>query len=146
MDRKQFIQTCGAACLGLVSASTLFSGCASTKIIQAPINGSDLLLSLHHFVISDEKETTYKKYVMVHNEQLQYPVCVYRHAADQYTALFMRCTHQGSELQVFGDRLQCPAHGSEFDNKGLVMNGPAAQNLRTLPVQLEEQQLKISLK
>ena len=58
----------------------------------------------------------------------------------------MQCTHQGSQLQVFGDKLQCPAHGSEFSNQGLVQNGPADQTLRKFPVYIESDFLKISLK
>jgi len=58
----------------------------------------------------------------------------------------MRCPHQGEELQVFGDRLECPAHGSEFNNKGIVQNGPADSNLRTFPVTIINNQLNISLK
>jgi Rieske Fe-S protein len=58
----------------------------------------------------------------------------------------MRCTHQGTELQVFGDRLQCPAHGSEFTNTGMVQNGPADDPLRTFPVRIEANTLKIDLK
>lgn len=40
---------------------------------------------------------------------------------NKYHALWTGCTHQGTELQVFGDRLQCPAHGSEFANTGAVL-------------------------
>jgi Rieske Fe-S protein len=58
----------------------------------------------------------------------------------------MKCTHQGSELQVFGDALQCPSHGSEFDKHGGLLNGPADKPLRTFPVKIENDQLKISLK
>jgi Rieske Fe-S protein len=47
---------------------------------------------------------------------------------------------------VFGDRLQCPAHGSEFSNKGIVGNGPADTNLRTLPVTIQNDNIYISLK
>ncbi len=61
-------------------------------------------------------------------------------------ALLMRCTHQGTELQVFGDKLQCPAHGSKFANNGDVTNGPASSGLRTFPIVIDNQQLKVSLK
>jgi Rieske Fe-S protein len=57
----------------------------------------------------------------------------------------MKCTHQGTELQVFGDRLQCPAHGSEFTLDGNVKNGPADTALRTFPVIKENKTLKIDL-
>ena len=88
----------------------------------------------------------FKKYVIVQNDILQYPVCIYRFSVNDYAALWMRCTHQGTELQAFGDTLQCPAHGSEFTNKGFVQNGPADKKLRTFPVIIENNQLKISLK
>lgn len=60
--------------------------------------------------------------------------------------MLMSCTHQNAELQVFGDKLQCPAHGSEFDNTGRVLNAPADTNLRTFPVTVENNTIKISLK
>ena len=50
----------------------------------------------------------------------------------------MQCTHQGAELQASGDMLQCPAHGSEFNNKGTVTNGPADTDLRTFPVTVNQ--------
>ncbi|MBK8828174.1 MAG: Rieske (2Fe-2S) protein [Saprospiraceae bacterium] len=71
---------------------------------------------------------------------------MYRIEENKYNALWLECTHQGNEVQVFGDKLQCPAHGSEFSNSGLVTNGPADRNLRTFPVTIEGNYLKISLR
>ena len=64
----------------------------------------------------------------------------------EYSALWMKCTHQGTELHAFGDRLQCPAHGSEFTKNGAVQNGPAADPLRTFPVVVDSNVLKINLR
>jgi len=58
----------------------------------------------------------------------------------------MQCSHQGAELQASGDFLQCPAHGSEFDKKGVVTNGPANNNLRTFPVRANANELFIDLR
>jgi len=58
----------------------------------------------------------------------------------------MRCTHQGAELQASGDVLQCAAHGSEFNNRGMVRNGPAISNLRTFPVTVSQDQVFIDLR
>ncbi|GAW87970.1 hypothetical protein FPS14_contig00001-0044 [Flavobacterium psychrophilum] len=58
----------------------------------------------------------------------------------------MKCTHQGAELQAFGDKLQCAAHGSEFNNKGIVESGPASSDLKKFPIIIENNTLKISLK
>ena len=142
MERKEFLKTCGFACLGGLAITALLESCSGTKTIEGTISASDLVVLVSSFVHKD----IYKKYVVVHHEKLKYPICVYRFSDTQYVALLMRCTHQGAELQVFGDRLECPAHNSEFNNKGIVQNGPADSNLRTFPVTIINNQLNISLK
>lgn len=146
MDRKDFIKSCGFACMGSAGMATLLQSCAATKIASAKILGDDLVVPLANFETKAGSEKHFKKYVVVQNDLLQYPVCVYRISENEYTALWMQCSHQGAELQVFGDKLQCPAHGSEFDNKGGLQSGPADKKLRTFPVVIENTQLKISLK
>lgn len=146
MDRKNFIKTCGMACVGVGALSALLQSCGITKTITGSISDSDLMVALTDFETRAGNKIYYKKYVMVYNEKLQYPICVYRFDEKNYSALWMKCTHQGAELQVFGDKLQCPAHGSEFTNKGELASGPAALSLRSFLVTIEKNQLKISLK
>ena len=143
MERKDFLKTCGFACLSGSVFASLLESCGTNKIISGTIDHSDLVIPVSAF---QQGTSSFKKYVVVQHEQMKYPVCVYRSDNNQYTALFMRCTHQGAELQVFGDRLECPAHGSQFSNKGVVQNGPADTNLRTFPVTIQNDQLHISLK
>ena len=143
MQRKEFLKACGFACLGGGVLGSLLTGCAGTKMITGAIKDTDLVVPVAAFHTTED---TVRKYVVVHQEQLKYPICIYRFSDTEYTALFMRCPHQGAELQVFGDRLECPAHGSEFNNKGIVQNGPADTNLRMFPVTINGDQLKISLK
>ncbi|MEQ9403764.1 MAG: Rieske (2Fe-2S) protein [Cyclobacteriaceae bacterium] len=144
MRRKEFIRTCGFGCIGLLTGSSLLHGCASTKYINAPINGSFLEIPVSAFS-TDEEGNEYRQFVIVQNDQLQYPISVFRINRDSYQALYMRCTHQGTELQIFGDRLQCPAHGSEFKSNGEVQNGPADTNLRSFPITIQNNLLKIDL-
>ena len=146
MNRKEFIKTCSMACVGAGAFGTLLQSCGVSKILTGAIDESELIVSLADFETNAGREIHYKKYVIVNNEKLQYPICVYRFDATNFLALWLKCTHQGAELQVFGDKLQCPAHGSEFTNKGTVAGGPADVNLRTFPVIVEKNQLKISLK
>lgn len=146
MNRKAFIQQCGLTCLGTTAMAALLQGCTSTKLLTGKIAEDDLIVSLKDFETKAGNEVHYKKYIIVHNDILQYPICVYRHSENDYSALWMRCTHLGAELQVFGDKLQCPAHGSEFSSKGQVQNGPADTQLRSFPIVIENYQLKISLK
>lgn len=87
-----------------------------------------------------------RSYVIVQHADLQYPICVYRLDGGAYSALLMRCTHQGAELQVAGDQLSCPAHGSTFDKMGKVVQSPASEDLRTFPVSVVNDKLFIDLR
>jgi Rieske Fe-S protein len=146
MDRKTFIKKGCMACVGGGAVAVLLQSCGISKTLTGTINDSDLLVELADFETKAGNETHYKKYVIVNNDTLKFPICVYRHDVQNYTALWLQCTHQGAELQVFGDKLQCPAHGSEFSNKGNITSGPADKNLRSFPVTVVNNQLKISLK
>lgn len=146
MNRKKFLKTCGFGCLSGLTAITLLQSCSSSQVLTKEINGSDILVPITDFEIKNKDTVEYKKYIIIQNEQLKFPICVYRFDATNYSALFMECSHQGAELQVFGDKLQCSAHGSEFSNKGTVESGPADRNLRNFPITLIKNTLKISLK
>jgi Rieske Fe-S protein len=146
VNRKDFIKNCGYACMGGGTMFLLLNGCTTTRAVSSQIVGDNLTIPLSDFEIKSGDKKQYKKYVVVQNDRLQYPVCIYRFSELEYTALWMQCTHQGTELQVFGDKLQCPAHGSEFDSKGNVSNGPADRHLRTFPVVIKNNHLSISLK
>ena len=146
MDRRKFIATSCIGCLSGGIAISILEGCSTSKIITATISGSDMIVPLGDFEIKKRKITKFKKYLVVENELLQYPICVYRFDENRYEALLMKCTHQGTELQVFGDKLQCPAHGSEFNSHGIVEGGPANTSLRLFPITIDNGQLKISLK
>ena len=142
MNRKEFIKTCGYACLGTTLFAPLLHSCVPTKSITALIEGENLLVPISDFV----KNGKSLNYIVVNNTQLQYPIYLFRFSDTEYKALYMQCTHQGNELTAFGDKLVCSAHGSEFDNKGNVTNGPASNTLRIFPTQLENQNISISLK
>ncbi|MBK9732834.1 MAG: Rieske (2Fe-2S) protein [Chitinophagaceae bacterium] len=145
MQRRDFIKTSCLACISGLALSAFLESCGTTHHITANISGSDLIIPLAEFQLLKNELPQFKKYLVVQNDSLQYPICIYRLDEKNYTALWMRCTHQGAELQVFGDRLQCPAHGSEFSNTGKVSNSPATENLKTFPVTIENNQLRISL-
>ncbi len=46
------------------------------------------------------------------------------------------CTHEGCTVKPAGKELDCPCHGSVFDLKGAVLNGPAQRALATVKVAL----------
>lgn len=144
MNRKDFILSSCTACLGVASVATLLSSCATTKFSNGKLLKDGIVIDMQEFVITGSDK--YRLYIVVRNEELVFPICVYRFSDQDYSAIWMQCAHQGAELNVAGDYLQCPAHGSEYDNRGKVTNGPADKNLRTFPVTINNNELFIDLR
>lgn len=145
IDRRGFLKSCGYACIGGAAMTAILQSCAEGRFISGDIIGSDIVVNKADFQISKKGQITYRTNLIIQNEKLKNPIALFRFSESVYTALLMQCTHQGAELQVFGDKLVCAAHGSEFSNKGLVEQGPAETMLRTFPVNIESNQLRISL-
>lgn len=133
------------ACLAALAAPAVLSGCATSANVTGSITGSDLIVPSSAFD-DPQRPGTYRDHVVVHEPSLGYPIAVYRTGPDDYHALLMRCTHQGSELRAAGGMLYCPSHGSEFNALGSVIKGPASAPLRVLPVRTFAQEIHISLK
>jgi Rieske Fe-S protein len=146
MNRKEFIIESCAACIAATGISSLLSSCSPTQYISGMLGKDGITINKNDFRLSQKDNAAYRSFVIVRNEALQYPICVYRFGDEQYSALWMRCTHQGTELNASGDFLQCPAHGSEFNNKGMVRNGPADKDLRAFPVVISNDDLFIDLR
>ncbi len=146
MDRRNFIKGGCVACLSATGLATLVLSCSPTHYTAGTMGRDGLTLNASEFVFNDRGKKNYRSFIIVRNDVLQYPICVFRLSDTEYSALWMRCTHQGSELQASGDFLHCAAHGSEFNNRGLVRNGPADKNLRNFPVTVSNNQLFIDLR
>ena len=146
MDRRKFIKNSCTACLSATVLAALLSSCQATRYISGALGKDSITVSADEFIIKQNNKTGFRSFLIVRNDALQYPICVYRFNENEYSALWMRCTHQGTELQASGDRLQCPAHGSEFDNKGVVKTGPADKALRSFPVTVSNNQIFIDLR
>ena len=146
MNRREFIVNSCAACLGATAVSGLLSGCASTRYTNGNLVKDGLTLSADEFKIQKKGRTEYRPFIIIRNDSLQYPIYVYRFGETEYSALWMKCSHQGAELQASGDQLQCSAHGSEFNNKGKVTCGPADKDLRSFPVTVNNNELFIDLR
>lgn len=143
MNRKEFILKSCSACIG-ASALTFLSSCAATKFASGKLTKDGILVDTKEFALKEKDK--YRLYIVVRNDSLLFPICVYRFTDTDYSAVWMQCAHQGAELNVAGDYLQCPAHGSEYDNRGRVTNGPADRDLRTFPVTINNNQLFIDLR
>jgi Rieske Fe-S protein len=146
MNRREFIVNSCAACLGATAVSGLLSSCASTRYTSGTLGRDGITISTDEFNTNREGTAGYRSFIIVRNERLKFPIYVYRFGETEYSAVWMRCTHQGTELQAAGDQLQCSAHGSEFNNRGKVTNGPAGNDLRSFPVTVNNNELFIDLR
>lgn len=146
MKRRDFIKNSCAACVSFAALPMIFGSCASLNNISGIMVKDGLTVSTEDFKISDKGSSAYRSFIIVRNDALKYPICIYRFNEKQYSALWMKCAHQGAELQASGDFLQCPAHGSEFNNKGMVTNGPASTNLKSFPVTVYNNEIFIDLR
>ena len=146
MERRAFLKKGCTACLSFTVLSSLVSSCVSTQYITGKLSKDGIIINKDDFRIQQKGGTTNSSFLIVRNEALKYPICIFQINDQEYTALWMRCTHQGTELQASGDVLHCPAHGSEFNNSGQVRNGPANTALRTFPVTVTGNAIFIDLR
>lgn len=147
MNRKDFLVKGCIGCLSALAVSSGFISCSTTtQYLSGKLGKDGITLDKADFKLSQKGNSDYRSFVIVRNDALKFPICVYRHDENNYTALWMQCAHQGAELQASGDMLTCPAHGSEFNNKGVVTNGPASRNLRTFPVTITDNVLFIDMR
>jgi Rieske Fe-S protein len=51
------------------------------------------------------------------------------------SAITLTCSHQGCAVSKRREELVCPCHGSRFDLRGAVLNGPATKPLTTYRVE-----------
>jgi len=146
MDRKGFIKSCGMACLGGSAMAVLLESCATGSYFAKSNNTQNqIIIPKSEFISFSKGKTNDRKYVLVKHEKFSYPICIYKLDEENYSALLMQCTHKGCELKPQGNYLACPCHGSEFDNKGVVQNPPAEQNLQNFQTKADNKNVYINL-
>jgi Rieske Fe-S protein len=145
MNRRAFTASC-ITCLTGTLIAPLVSSCLSAYYTTGTLENDGISLSPSEFSYVKKDQPALREYVIVRNDALEFPIYVYRFSETEYSAVLMKCTHQGSELQASGDHLHCPAHGSEFSNKGMVAQGPAEKNLRSFKVTADSQKIFIDLR
>lgn len=145
MERSEFLKKCGAFCLGGLAIPPLLQSCKSFYYASSEISDDKLKVKKSEFRIDKNEQSTYRSYVLVNSDKLNFPIYLYRFDDNAYSALWMECSHQGAELSAHGDTLSCPAHGSEFDKNGNVTQGPAQRPLRKFATSTDNEYILISL-
>jgi Rieske Fe-S protein len=145
MNRRDFTRSC-LMCVSGVLTLPLLNSCSPTSYVNGVIEPAGLSFSRSEFKYMKQDKEMFRRFIVVRHDNLEFPIYVYRFSDTEYSALHMKCTHQGNELQASGDYLHCSAHGSEFNNKGVVSQGPAEKNLRSFPVTVEGEKILIDLR
>jgi len=91
------------------------------------------------------EEFQVSKMMIVRPSQLDYDIFVNKISDNSYLVLVMKCSHQDWNLATNPKGFNCSLHGSMFDLKGNVANGPATEPLLRLKNFVENGFLKIHL-
>lgn len=65
--------------------------------------------------------------------RLDIPAVIYK-TKEGYLAYSLVCTHLGCTVEEDGENFICPCHGSQFDQDGSLLKGPATKDLEELTV------------
>jgi cytochrome b6-f complex iron-sulfur subunit len=146
MERRKFIKSCSALCLGASAISVILEGCASTNYFaKMDLAENRIIVKKSEFIVGEGEKSKQRKYVLIKTEKLAFPLFLYKQNENEYSALLMYCPHKGCELQPQREYLVCPCHGSEFSNKGKVLNPPADQDLQQYKTSVDNEHIYIQL-
>jgi Rieske Fe-S protein len=126
-DRRDFVRI-GAAAL----AAVLTQGCASLMTRRVPLADGRVQLDLRQYPELTEPGGALR----LLPDGWTDPLYVLSLASGQFMALSPICTHLGCTVEMSGQRLVCPCHGSTYDREGNVLQGPAERPLRRFPSRL----------
>ena len=135
IGRRHFVTSC-AACCGVA----ILAGCASLVTHPVPVSAGRVRLALSAFPDLARPDGA----VRLQPAGMADPIYVVASGAG-YRALSPICTHRGCTVDVKGERLVCPCHGSTYDREGNVLKGPAQRALSRFPVTREGEELVIEL-
>jgi Rieske Fe-S protein len=135
IGRRRFIAIVGGSLAGTVA-----SACASAAVVRlAPMDGR-LRLAVDEYPQLGQSGG----FLRIQPQGSAAVLYVLALPNREFAAVSPICTHLGCTVNVEGDLLVCPCHGSTYDRAGAVLRGPAERPLRRFPVALTaDQQLII---
>jgi Rieske Fe-S protein len=124
LDRRQLLVRCAGAC-ALAVVSPLLGACASlaTRAVR-PVDGRLELALAQHPELAEPGGS-----LRLLPDGQQEAVYVLAQNDGSFVALSPICTHLGCTVEIEGERLVCPCHGSTYDRAGTVLQGPAERPL-----------------
>jgi Rieske Fe-S protein len=127
LRRREFLGLC--AC---VAAGSVLGACASVLVRQVPVSNGRVELPLVQYPELSQAGAA----LQILPEGQTKPLIVIVDASGKHSVISSECTHKGCTVEVQGERIVCPCHGSTYDRKGDVLKGPAQRSLRRYPSRL----------
>ena len=125
-DRRAFLTIAAGGLLGVA-----LPGCAALAVSSVPLADGALRLRLTDYPDLSRPGGSAR----VRPEGGTDLVYVLALDDGAFAAVSPVCTHQGCTVEVAGQFLECPCHGSVFTRDGAVVQGPAAAPLVRFPVE-----------
>jgi Rieske Fe-S protein len=137
-SRRNFIKNTCIACTGAALGASVLQSCSSIKTVNSTItNNMMTVLKTEFATVSTMK---------VRNLQLPYDILLVKENETNYYAMYMQCTHADNPVYTDGQKINCPSHGSQFDMKGVVIDGPASIDLKRFRTEQTETNINIYIK
>jgi Rieske Fe-S protein len=140
MNRKDFIKASCNFCLLGTAAMLLpnLTGCSpSYNVFSTEKKNNELQLPLTLF----EKNPLQ----IVRVKGLNYDIAVQQKDKENYIALLLQCTHADNELIPAQSGYSCSLHGSQFNQDGKVIKGPAEISLKKYKTTISNNHLIITI-
>ncbi len=146
MDRRAFIKSSCLACASGIGAAWLLEACSTNKYISnIEYTQNKITVKKSEFTVIKKEKIIQLKFILIKPENLEFPIVIYQLKENEYTALYLQCTHQGCELAAYETTMVCPCHGAEFNTKGEIKQGPAEINLTTFVTSHDNENIYIQL-
>lgn len=127
LRRREFIGLCACA-----AAGSMLVACASVLVRHVPVSNGRVELPLVQYPELSQAGAALE----ILPEGQTKPLIVIVDASGKHSVISSECTHKGCTVEVQGERIVCPCHGSTYDRKGDVLKGPAQRSLRRYPSRL----------
>jgi cytochrome b6-f complex iron-sulfur subunit len=131
MQRRRFLGKIAGIALPL-SIVSLANGCASLVTRRVRATDGALRLSLTHYPELTERNGRLR----VLPEGTADPIYIFALEDRRFIALSSVCTHLMCTVELQGQLLVCPCHGSTYDRSGAVVRGPAEAPLSRFGTEL----------
>lgn len=141
MNRKEFIKTGCKACIAF-SATTLLgsllSSCGTTHVYKTAANANTLQIPKSAF-LPDEQ------YKIIRYAGNDFDILLRKQTGEEYSAFLMKCTHIDNALTATKRGFTCNMHGSQFNEEGQVVQGPAVRKLQQFKTSNDQDSVTIHL-